>query len=230
MGSGGVHNSLGRFESMISIWRKTGNVRANRVNSTRSFGVVLLAFLARLRAASAWVDIDVSTRVPAGATGVRKKPRLRSLAAAPLLGLLALLLVSVALPSAARAQIVFEKRIGVSSDDAEEASGGAVDITSSDLELTDDSLTVGIQTIGLRFPGVVVPSGATITDAYVQFTHDGEVWTDATNLTLYGELVAGDNPGTFTTATSNISDRFAVKTTGVAWNSVPEWTPANLVW
>ena len=53
MGSGGVHKSLGRFRLMILIRRKTGNVRANRVNSTQSFGVALLAFLASLRAGSA---------------------------------------------------------------------------------------------------------------------------------------------------------------------------------
>ena len=48
MGSGGVHKSLERFESMILIRRKTGNVRANRVKRTRSFGVALLAILAWL--------------------------------------------------------------------------------------------------------------------------------------------------------------------------------------
>ena len=48
MGSGGVHKSLGRFELMISIRRKTGNVRANRMQSSRSFGVAFVAILACL--------------------------------------------------------------------------------------------------------------------------------------------------------------------------------------
>lgn len=49
MGSGGVHKSLGRFESMILIRRKTGNVRADRVKKRRAFALALPAFLAWLR-------------------------------------------------------------------------------------------------------------------------------------------------------------------------------------
>ena len=48
MGSGGVHKSLGRLDLMILIRRNTGNVRDHRMQSSRSFGVALLAILASL--------------------------------------------------------------------------------------------------------------------------------------------------------------------------------------
>ncbi|MFP5370551.1 MAG: PKD domain-containing protein, partial [Actinomycetes bacterium] len=97
------------------------------------------------------------------------------------------------------------------SDDAEQASGGGVDLTSSDLELAVDGSKV--QTVGLRFTGVTVPEGATITNAYVQFQVD-EAKTAGANLTVAGQ--AADNPGTFTTASGNISTRQKTAAT-VAW-------------
>lgn len=48
MGSGGVHKSLGRFELMILIRRKTGNLRADRVRKTRAFALLLPTLLAWL--------------------------------------------------------------------------------------------------------------------------------------------------------------------------------------
>ena len=97
------------------------------------------------------------------------------------------------------------------SDDAEEASGGSVYLSSSDLELVDDG---GLQTVGLRFAGIAVPKGATVTNAYVQFTVD-EATTGAASLTIAGQ--ATDNALTFTTASKNISSR-ARTVTATAWN------------
>ena len=66
----------------------------------------------------------------------------------------------------------------------------------------------------MRFTGVTVPRGATVTNAYVQFQVD-EATTAATSLTVAGE--AADNPPGFTTASKNISSR--PRTTAVAWNA-----------
>jgi hypothetical protein len=59
--------------------------------------------------------------------------------------------------------------VATSSDDAEQAAGGGVELASSDLELVEDTTA---QTVGLRFAGVQVPHGATISNAYVQFETD----------------------------------------------------------
>jgi len=50
-------------------------------------------------------------------------------------------------------------QVSQSSDDAEEQSGGSVGLTSSDLELVQEST---LQTVGIRFQGITVPKSATI--------------------------------------------------------------------
>ena len=120
----------------------------------------------------------------------------------------------------------FEVRVATGDDDAEEdAAGGVPDLTSSDLELVDDG---GDQEIGIRFTGVIVPVGATITNAYVQFTNDGETGhTEATNLIFRADVQ--NNPGTFTIAPNNVTGRTGT-TNSVPWNSIPQWTPSESVW
>ncbi|MHC4676590.1 MAG: glycoside hydrolase family 78 protein, partial [Planctomycetota bacterium] len=105
------------------------------------------------------------------------------------------------------------------SDDAEEnKSGGSMSLTSSDLELSDeDGITP--QWIGMRFQNILVPQGATITNAYVQFAAD-TANSGATNLTVYGEDI-GTAP-TFTSTASNISSRTRTSAT-VSWDNVPAW-------
>ena len=105
-------------------------------------------------------------------------------------------------------------RVAASADDAEESSAGVVNLSSSDLELVLD--TTG-QTVGMRFANIALPQGATITNAYVQFTVD-EVSTAAASLNIQG--VAADSATAFTTAASNVSSR---PRTGA---SVP-WIPAS---
>jgi hypothetical protein len=115
--------------------------------------------------------------------------------------------------------------IAASSDDAEEdLSTGDIDATSSsDLELIFDSGTCNCdQEVGLRFQGVAIPQGATITNAYIEFTAD-ETDAGATNLNFFGQAV--DNALTFSdgAGTSDITNR--TKTgASVAWNNVPAWT------
>lgn len=110
-------------------------------------------------------------------------------------------------------------QIATSSDDAEEdAVTHTVSITSTDLELvTDDN---DVQLVGVRFPNLAIPAGATITSAAIQFI--GRL-NDPNNqnpisLTLRGQ--AADNPATFTTTASNIFNR---ADTAAAVN----WVPPN---
>ncbi len=130
--------------------------------------------------------------------------------------------------SVANAQVqTFEKRIVASTDDVEErganatSSVGAIDITSSDLELTRDGSSTGNQFIGMRFTGVNIPQGAIIQNAYIQFQVD-ETPNEAGTVTF--EVQDADNPSTFTSATFNVSSRPRVAGTSVNWSNIPNWT------
>jgi hypothetical protein len=102
-------------------------------------------------------------------------------------------------------------------DDAEERANGGVALGSGDLELVFDK--GGNQTVGLRLNEVTIPQGATIIDAYLQFTVDETYSPPDTSLTIQAEAV--DNAAPFTSADFNISSR---TTTGAAvgW-SPPTW-------
>jgi hypothetical protein len=102
-------------------------------------------------------------------------------------------------------------RITASADDAEEAADGGVDLNSSDLELVTDS---SVQTVGLRFPGLAIPAGATITSAYIQFVAD-ESQSGTTNLTVAAQ--AADDAKTFTSASLDVSSRLRT-IASVAWS------------
>lgn len=116
------------------------------------------------------------------------------------------------------------QRITQSSDDAEEkVSTGAVDLvgnvitaaTNKTLELAVSSTTN--QKIGLRFQGLDIPQGATITEAKIEFTVN-TANASATALTIIGEKTI--NAATFAATTSNISGR-SPTTASVSWS------PAN---
>jgi len=62
--------------------------------------------------------------------------------------------------------------IASSSDDAEEATSGWAYLDSTDLELVRDT---NDQQVGMRFTGVNIPQGATILNAYIQFTDDSVI-------------------------------------------------------
>ena len=72
-------------------------------------------------------------------------------------------------------------------------------------------------TAALRFTGVQVPNGATITSAEVQFTAD-ETGNASTNLLIRAER--NDNSAPIATTAFNISSR--PRTAAVAW-PVPTW-------
>ncbi|HKJ38570.1 MAG TPA: SBBP repeat-containing protein [Anaerolineales bacterium] len=95
----------------------------------------------------------------------------------------------------------FDIPIAAGDDDAEEKSSGYVSLDSNDLELVYDGSN---QHVGLRFTGVEIPQGATITAAWIQFTVN-EATSDTTSLIVQAQ--AADDPSTFTSSSGNISSR-----------------------
>jgi hypothetical protein len=107
---------------------------------------------------------------------------------------------------------VFETSVSTSSDDAEEKPDGRVKLNSGDLEMVFDKNED--QLVGVRFQGVAIPQGATITSAHVQFQVD-EVTSVATSLTLHGQ--AADDAPTFTLSNADLSSR-PTTTAAVGWS------------
>ena len=102
-------------------------------------------------------------------------------------------------------------------DDAEQSAAGVVTLTSSDLELVNDDATgSGNQIVGLRFNGLLIPPGAIITNATIQFTAD-EAQSEATALTI--AIEAADHAAPFAEVANNLGAR------SLAPLTVP-WTPA----
>ena len=114
--------------------------------------------------------------------------------------------------------------VSASSDDAEEnASGSSVNLTSSDLELTQATTN---QKIGIRFANVNLPQGAVIQNAWIQFTASAAN-SEATSLTIQAQT--SDNASTFIASANNISSRSrttaSVSWSPAAWNTVEESGP-----
>jgi hypothetical protein len=109
--------------------------------------------------------------------------------------------------------------VRLGSDDAEQRSA-SVSLSSGDLNLVVDGTTV--QTVGMRFTGVSVPKGATITNAYVQFQVD-EVSTGAASLTVAGQ--AAGNAATFAAVAGDVGNR--PRTTATATWAPADWPTAN---
>jgi hypothetical protein len=103
------------------------------------------------------------------------------------------------------------------SDDAEELTSGSMNLTSSDLDMIVDGTTPQ-SAVGLRFPNVTIPAGATIQSAYVQFRVD-ETGSATTQLLVQGQAI--DNAPTFTTVKNNITSR-ARTVANASWNP-PSW-------
>jgi hypothetical protein len=113
-------------------------------------------------------------------------------------------------------------QLGNNNDDGEEAPGGSVNLTSSDLELTEDT---GVnQIVGMRFPNAALPQGATILDAQLIFTVD-EVSTEATTVEIRAQ--ASDTAAPITSATFNLSNRPLIGAS-VAWANIPTWPTINV--
>ncbi len=128
-------------------------------------------------------------------------------------------------------ETTLSQRIASAGDDAEEegptgTTPNRMWLNSSDIELVSDfePNTAGVQKVGLRFTGMNIPVGATITDAYLVFraiaADPGMTNSDVTNLTLKGQL--SGNASTFTTTSGNISSR-ALTAASTAWTPT-SWT------
>lgn len=115
--------------------------------------------------------------------------------------------------------------IDTENDDSEEGingtSPGFIDIESSDLEFGEtEGDDTGVELVGLRFNGLIIPNGATIISASIQFTADEDVDspTDVI-MTISGEAV--DNATVFNSTDFDISGR-TLTTANVDWN-IPVW-------
>ena len=111
--------------------------------------------------------------------------------------------------------------VAVGADDAEQNANGGIALANGDLDLVFD--TNANVTTALRFTGVSIPAGATITSAYIQFRSD-EIQSGTTDLLIEGHKVA--NAPAFTTAKFNITGR-ARTTADVPW-APAAWTAVGL--
>ncbi|TMQ51349.1 MAG: PKD domain-containing protein [Candidatus Eisenbacteria bacterium] len=111
--------------------------------------------------------------------------------------------------------IALEQRIAAWIDDVEEAASGTIYVNSSDLEMTADGSV--IQTVGMRWSGLAIPKGATITAAWVQFAAK-ESQSVTTNLTFQAE--ASDNAPSFGSSAFNVTTRPRT-TAATPWSPVP---------
>ncbi len=136
------------------------------------------------------------------------------------LALTSCLIAAVLAAASARAATNVDVRIAASADDAEESNSGSVLLTSTDLELVYDGSN---QTVGLRFPGLNVPQGAEVLEAWVQFEAD-ETSSSAASVQIQAQ--AADNAPTFTTAKNNVSSRARALGT-VPWIP-PPWTTTGV--
>jgi len=121
-------------------------------------------------------------------------------------------------------------QVNAGSDDAEEFRVGGIAgdmyLNSSDLEIGNDGGDE--QYVGLRFNGINVPQGAVISNAYLRFRCD-EADAASSQLNIYFKAQDANNPGTFTNADYNISNR-TLTTAQVTWadGTVPGWSVNNL--
>lgn len=115
--------------------------------------------------------------------------------------------------SAADVAQLLDVSIATGADDAEESSVGVMSLASTDLELVADG-SKGNQVIGMRFTGIAIPPGATITASSVQFTTD-EATSDPTTVSIQAQ--DADTAEAFTGANFNISARTRTSA-AVAWS------------
>ncbi|MHC4726597.1 MAG: hypothetical protein ACYS17_05155 [Planctomycetota bacterium] len=119
--------------------------------------------------------------------------------------------------------VTTEVRVAAGEDDAEEkVASGSIDLTSSDLEITEEGGPEDNQLIGMRFNNIVIPQGAVISSAYVQFHVDEtDVPGDNRPGTKFLRGEASDNAATFSSAASDISSR-PTTSAEASWDW-PEW-------
>ena len=102
-------------------------------------------------------------------------------------------------------------------DDVEQLPTGYADWLGNTLNIPRAGTTA--QTIGIRFADLAVPTGATITEAWIQFRATGSN-SGATSVTIAG--IAQDDTATFTTSSTTVSSR--PRTTATSAWSPPAWS------
>lgn len=112
-------------------------------------------------------------------------------------------------------------RVNASSDDAEQqTTGGTVVLNGTDLDFFGETNGGGTaySNLGVRFNGLNIPQGATITSASIEFTANNSTTVSAGTpaITIQGENA--DNAATFTVAANNISGRTWLSGQDVLWN------------
>lgn len=129
-------------------------------------------------------------------------------------------LISLAsMQSFAQMSQTFVRTVASGADDAEECipggtgTVGAMDLGSSDLELMLDGTKR--QIIGIKFSSIMIPQGATISRAYVQFATKGDKTPVSGNIYITAQDI--DNASTFTSTDFNLSSRTQVADS-VLWN------------
>ena len=105
-------------------------------------------------------------------------------------------------------------QVSASTDDAEEKSGGTMQLSSGDLDMGDKPH------IGMRFTGLQIPQGASITRAYIQFVADQNGQSSTSSVTIKGEDT--DDASAFTSSNGDITGRVQTSAS-VGWN-IPAWT------
>ncbi len=138
-------------------------------------------------------------------------------------GLLSLALLALLLSGPANAALVVIP-ITSGNDDAEEhLDTGSMDLTSSDLELSNEG-PPDPQAVGVRFQSVELEQGWQILSASIQFTVD-EVDSQLTNVRLYGELTP--DAAEYAGSAFNITSRTPTASS-VLWSAIPAWTTAGV--
>lgn len=109
--------------------------------------------------------------------------------------------------------------ISAGNDDAYEINS-SVNLSSNTLKLSDSTTPV---LLGLRYQGLNIPRGATITSAYIRFTSTSYN-VASTDLTISGEL--SGNASEFSNSANNLSSRTKTASS-VLWNSDNNWPVSN---
>jgi len=119
----------------------------------------------------------------------------------------------------------YSQSINTNNNDAEETVTGSgtgnMALTSTDLDMANEGSKQYLT--GLRYTGINIPQGSTITSASIQFQADKSDSADL-SLTIAGQ--AHDNAPIFTSNQYDISSRSF--TTTVSWPNIPAWTQGEI--
>ena len=109
-----------------------------------------------------------------------------------------------------------EERLAPEVGQTQSKTPGSVDWSSSDLEFgCEGGAAAEPQMIGFRFPGITLPNGKVINNAYIEAEVDETTMVDPCNLLIKSE--DNDNPVTFTNTSNALTSR-PKSVSSVVWN------------